>query len=526
LDREYGYVIILWVMIFIFLALGTPRAWAAPAGSTVLQEGSCGPEVAALQMRLANLGYDVGPPDGIFSRRTRDAIRRFQADFGLPVRGLADATTLRAIAAEHDGTYGPLHVVREGDTLASVARQYGTQSETVRWLNQLRDTALRPGQILRLPYWCRLQPQVDLPATEASGGTASQPPSSGTEEDVPGAGSRSGIHLKATIPVPEPARSRTVRDDFVVLGYYSEDWEGDWRSLSSLIRSGGVVDLVVNFQMAVDQNGNIITRAYPELMAEARDRGLPVQGLLHNWSGDNFSPEIARAVVSDPVVRDRTIANVIAVARQQGLSGINVDLERIPPDQRENYTAFVRLLYNAAKAEGLQLTLSVPGKTYDDTTSIWEGAFDYRALGAYADYVAVMAYDEHLPGLPAGPVASYGWVRQVAQYAASQIPPHKVLLGLGAYGYEWIQGTTQGRALSASGAMALAEEYGAAVQWDAEAQVPYFTYVRDGVPRIVYYEDARSTAVKLSLVRDYGLGGVAIWRLGLEDPAIWSVLGP
>ena len=68
-------------------------------------------------------------------------------------------------------------------------------------------------------------------------------------------------------------------------------------------------------------------------------------------------------MVSDPVVRDRTIANVIAVARQQGLSGINVDLERIPPDQRENYTAFVRLLYNAAKAEGLQLTLSVPGKT-------------------------------------------------------------------------------------------------------------------------------------------------------------------
>lgn len=311
----------------------------------------------------------------------------------------------------------------------------------------------------------------------------------------------------------------------MVLGYYTEDWAGDWVSLNSLRASGGVVNLVANFQMTVDAQGNISTETYPELRAEARSQGVPVQGLVHNWADDGFSASVAQAVVGDAAVRSRTIANLLAVAQQQGLSGINLDLELVPAGQRQNYTEFVRLLAQALHAKGMELTLSVPGKNYDDTTSRWDGAYDYAALGLYADYVAVMAYDQHTPGTEAGPVASYPWVASVARFAASQMPPQKVLLGIAAYAYDWVQGTTAGRGLSAAAAEQLAADCGAAIQWDAVAQVPYFTYIKDGVSRIVYYEDASSTAAKLGLVNAYGLGGIAIWRLGLEDPGIWSVIG-
>ncbi|HWI64693.1 MAG TPA: glycosyl hydrolase family 18 protein, partial [Symbiobacteriaceae bacterium] len=275
----------------------------------------------------------------------------------------------------------------------------------------------------------------------------------------------------------------------------------------------------------IDGDGKITTRDYPGLMTEAKSRGLQVQGLVHNFAGSGFDADVARKVLSTPSIRAAAIANLLTVAKERGLSGINIDIENVPPDQRPNYTAFIKELSEALKPVGLQLTLSIPAKTFDDTRSAWSGAFDYKALGLYADRIIPMAYDENLPGYYPGPVASVGWVEKVAAFAVSQIPKEKVLLGIAAYGYDWKKGTTQGSGLSAPQAMNLAARYNAPLQWDATAQVPYFDYTKDGVARTVYFENAQSLGPKLDLVKRFDLAGIAIWRLGLEDPAIWSVIG-
>jgi spore germination protein YaaH len=284
------------------------------------------------------------------------------------------------------------------------------------------------------------------------------------------------------------------------------------------------VNLVVNFQLQLDAAGNVTTRDYADLMATAQAGGLKVEGLVHNFSGSSFDAGIATNVLSNPDVRAQAVANLLAVAKARSLSGINVDVENVPPGQRANYTAFIKELSTALKPAGLSLSVSIPAKTWDDTTSAWSGAFDYKSLGQYADKVIPMAYDEHLPGYYPGPVASVGWVEKVAAFAASQMPSDKVVLGIAAYGYDWKKGTTEGGGLSVPQAMNLAAKYGAEVKWDAVAQVPYFTYTADGVDRIVYYEDARALGPKLDLVTKYDLAGIAIWRLGLEDPAIWPVI--
>ncbi|MFZ5826959.1 MAG: glycosyl hydrolase family 18 protein [Bacillota bacterium] len=326
-------------------------------------------------------------------------------------------------------------------------------------------------------------------------------------------------------PPQAPAETPPPQGDRpLVVGYYAEDWQGDTRALSSLRQAGENVDMVVNFQLQIDRNGNLATRPYPELLKEASARGIQVYGLVHNYHGASFDKEVARAVLGNPEVRRHAVEQMLTAARSFGLAGIDIDIENVPPDQRDNYTALIRELSERLKPEGYGVTISIPAKTFDDRRSSWSGAFDYAALGQYADKVAIMTYDEHTPGFAAGPVASVGWVEKVVAFAASQMDPKKVLLGIAAYGYDWVQGTSRARGLSAPQAEALAARHGATIQWDAKAQVPFFTYTENGTHRIVYFESAESTGPKLDLVAKYGLGGIAIWRMGLEDPGIWSVI--
>ncbi|MBP2016747.1 spore germination protein YaaH [Symbiobacterium terraclitae] len=311
----------------------------------------------------------------------------------------------------------------------------------------------------------------------------------------------------------------------LVVGYYAEDWEGDGRALEALRTAAGHVDRVVNFALQLNADGSITTRAYPALQAEARGLGLPVYGLVHNMKDGNFSAEVARSVLADPAKRSRAVSDMVAVAQAHGLDGIDIDIENVPGDLRPYYTALVTEAAAALRPRGIGITVSVPAKVWDDRMSNWGGAFDYAALGAVADQVAVMAYDEHTYGLPEGPVASLPWVERVVAYATQQIPKEKILLGIPAYGYAWVSGTNRVvRGLSTAGAYQLAARHGAGVLWDDVAQVPYFTYTEGGVAHTVYFENGQSTAAKLGVVTRYGLGGIAIWRLGLNEQAIWEAV--
>ncbi|HYF92190.1 MAG TPA: glycosyl hydrolase family 18 protein [Symbiobacteriaceae bacterium] len=514
----------------LILLLISTTVLAAPYGSRTLYRGTFGGDVVELQRRLGALGYTPGQADGIFGAQTRDAVVRFQRDYGLVPDGLAGKWTFRAVDRAYTWKNGTFYTVVTGDSLWSIAQRAGTKVDTIVWLNQLQDDMLYPSQTLRLPG--AGIPGAPTPPSPSSTPPSTTPPPPSTTPPPPSTTPPPPQGPATTPPVDDlpPGSGDPVPSDppaaqrYTVLGYYAEDWASDTRSLTSLKAAGEKVDLIVNFQLHIDGDGKVTTREYPGLMAEAQARGLKVQGLVHNFSGSGFDADVARRILSNPSIRAAAVANLTAVAEERGLAGINVDIENVPPDQRPNYTAFVKELSEALKPAGLALTLSIPAKTFDDTRSAWSGAFDYKALGMYADRIIPMAYDENLPGYYPGPVASVGWVEKVAAFAVSQMPKEKVLLGIAAYGYDWKSGTTQGNGLSVPQALNLAEKYGAELQWDAAAKVPYFDYVKDGVSRTVYFENAQSLGAKLDIVKKYDLAGIAIWRLGLEDPAIWSVI--
>lgn len=232
-------------------------------------------------------------------------------------------------------------------------------------------------------------------------------------------------------------------------------------------------------------------------------------------------------VLADPQKRRALVMNIFYLLKNKGFAGVCIDIENIHPYDRGLYTQFLAELASRLKPAGYRIIAAVPAKTTDAPSGGWSDNFNYAAVGKYVDFVAVMAYDEHTgySSNNAGPIASAGWVDRVVEYALTKLPPEKILLGIPGYGFDWNYGDGTSRYLSYRLAMDTAKRYGKSIRWDAQSQVPYFNYTdKKGFWHSVYFENASSTAAKLDVVNKYNLGGIALWRLGMEDPATWRVI--
>jgi spore germination protein YaaH len=148
--------------------------------------------------------------------------------------------------------------------------------------------------------------------------------------------------------------------------------------------------------------------------------------------------------------------------------------------------------------------------------------YDYAALARVADRVQIMAYDDHAPGEPPGPVSPYPWVEQIAAYASSVMPVAKVDLGLPAYGYDWTG--TEGTSITSRQASQLAGEHGTSARWDASQAEDTFHYTVSGRRHTVWYEGAQAEYDRARLAKDAGFAGIDLWAAGGEQAALWPKL--
>ena len=138
-----------------------------------------------------------------------------------------------------------------------------------------------------------------------------------------------------------------------------------------------------------------------------------------------------------------------------------------------------------------------------------------------------MTYEWGYSGGPAMAVSPIGPVRKVLEYAISEMPASKILMGQNLYGYDWtlpfVQGTVA-KALSPQQAIALAAANHVQIQYDTRAQAPFFKYTENGKQHEVWFEDARSIQAKFNLIKELGLRGMSYWKLGLSFPQNWLLI--
>lgn len=345
----------------------------------------------------------------------------------------------------------------------------------------------------------------------AAGAVGAEAPSAASSTWAPGAaGQTAGRHLRP--------------DGRLLIAWLHDGTSADYRAQVAAMTGVSVVSPTW-WRLDRRDPGALTDSADPAFVAWAHGRGLAVWPLL----GNRIDPDLSDAVLRDPARRARLVASTVEALKRAGADGVNVDFENLHDATAPLLTAFVAEL--RAALAGPVVSVDVTAMTDSWALGNWSTAYDRPGLAAAADYVVLMAYDQHNRLRPGGPVAGLDWVQDALVFLLRSVPPPKVVLGVPLYARDWVDDPTELGVVGLDATLGMAQmaqrlaAVDAHATFDARAGQRLFTYVDpEGRGHRVWLEDADSLAAKARLVADHGLAGAAAWRAGFETPDAWPAL--
>jgi spore germination protein YaaH len=310
--------------------------------------------------------------------------------------------------------------------------------------------------------------------------------------------------------------------------YYSPDGRG----LESLEQHVSQMTLVAPQTFWVDAEGFVHGSVPSGILETARRAKVALMPLVVNPGFDRLA---ASALLRSAGAQQRATTYLAYLAKRDNFVGWQLDLEYIDPEDKSYYTQFVQRVAARLHKDGRLLSIAVvprfsdvypdPDPSQEFHSGEWGAPYDFRPLGRLVDFMTLMTYDQHSSNTPPGPVAGYDWVKAALDYATHRVLPQKVLLGIPFYGREWIQSgdLTSARTLTFAEAQNQMERLSAEHLRDERWRTPWFQYHDDTGLHTGWYEDSNSLEAKLELMQKYHLRGFAAWRLGVEDPAFWTL---
>lgn len=254
----------------------------------------------------------------------------------------------------------------------------------------------------------------------------------------------------------------------------------------------------------------------------------PILTLTPFGPDGNFNNQLIHQILANDEARNQLIREIYSEVLQVGYRGVNIDFEFILAEDREAFTEFVQEITNTVEELGGEVTVCLAPKTSADQKGVLYEGKDYPALGNAATRVFVMTYEWGYTYGPPMAVAPLNKVRQVLDYAVSEIPANKITMGIPNYGYDWtlpyVRGESRARTIGNIEAVQLAIENQVPIRFDEVAQSPYFHYVKDGVTHEVWFEDARSIYAKYNLLRSYPLYGFGCWQIMRLFRPMWLLM--
>lgn len=414
-----------------------------------------------------------------------------------------------------------IHVVRPGDSIYSIARQYGVSWQKIVADNELenpdqlvvgqtivitegyRQHVVQPGESL---YLIGLQYQVRVSDIISANPQITDP---------------SRLVVGQTVIIP-PRRINF--GPIEVNGYAFPNI-----NMETLRKTLPHLTYLSIFSYEVNSDGSLDEINDTPLIQAARNAGVaPLMVITNIGETGGFDSDLASTILSNEEVQDTLLDNVVRIMQEKNYFGLDIDFEYIYPSDRELYNNFLRKVVNRLRPMGYTVTTALAPKISAVQQGTLYEAHDYPVHGELADHVIIMTYEWGYTFSPPMAVAPLNEVRRVLNYAVTAIPRRKILMGIPNYGYNWTlpyQPGTAAEAISNTQAVELALREGAFIQYDPIAQSPFFTYYdENGRLHEVWFEDARSILAKLTLANEFRLGGVSYWTINQYFPQNWLVL--
>ena len=254
----------------------------------------------------------------------------------------------------------------------------------------------------------------------------------------------------------------------------------------------------------------------------------PILTLTPLGEDGHFNNNLVSALVRSHELQQRIIWELGRTMQDKGFGGLDIDFEYVLADDREGFAAFVDLTTRVMNLFGYPVTVALAPKTSAEQRGLLYEGIDYALLGAAANRAMLMTYEWGYSQGPPMAVAPINMVRRVVDYAVTAIPREKLSLGIPNYGYDWAlpyeRGVTRAKTINNHQAVQLAIDFGVDIRFDETAMSPYFRYWQYGVQHEVWFEDVRSMKAKFDLIKEYELSGVGYWQLMSLFRANWLML--
>ena len=328
----------------------------------------------------------------------------------------------------------------------------------------------------------------------------------------------SGRHQWTRIPRPRaPAQGGPQRP--LAIGFYVS-W--DETSRSSLRAHVDQLDVVSPQWIGLTATGQLDVTHDPEARAIIAAAKAPPSLLpgVYNAKDGVWNGPAADRVVTDKVARKAMLDKLVALAKAQGFAGYVFDFENLSPAGIEAYPAFIAEARAALQPSGREVWVTAP---------FADESWPLKRLQAAADALVLMAYDQHWGTGDAGPPAGQDWFQRQITSRMTLLDPARTIVALGAYGYDWTL-PAKGKpgvatAVTFTEATQIARDSAANAAMDPSSLNPTFGYEDDvGRTHAVWFLDAVTLHNQLKVADSYRPMGYAVWRMGGEDPLIWTLL--
>lgn len=325
------------------------------------------------------------------------------------------------------------------------------------------------------------------------------------------------IHTEAQVSTFEkPVYTHKLLDEKVRLAWHQVTTMEANNALEKLVANTKGLNVISPTWYALSDNeGNYKSYASKTYVEKAHSMGLQVWALV-----DNFSKDVQTEVLlASTTRRAKLIDSLMKEAAEYGFDGINLDFEGLKTEAGVHYIQFIRELSIACRKAELILSID------NYVPAVYNRFYDQAEQGNVADYVIIMGYDEHYAGGDMGSVASYDYVKKGIEDMLTLVPKEQVINAIPLYTRVWTKASddsVSSQALGISKAKEWVESNSVNLYWQDSLGQYYGEKETDGGKMYIWMEEEKSIGLKMELIRDNDLAGVACWKLGFEPADLWD----